>query len=98
MELGIAGPAEVDEMVKTGLGWPMGVFELLDDSSFDAFYHAQQYLNDNLGERYAVPELASKLMDAGYLGDPKLKPGSKGGWYDYLGAERAPKPQKAPKK
>ena len=98
VELGIAGPAEVDEMVKTGLGWPMGVFELLDDSSFDAFYHAQKYLNENLGDRYAVPALATELMDAGYLGDPKLKPGSKGGWYDYLGAERAPKPQKAPKK
>lgn len=35
VELGIAGPAEIDEMVKTGLGWPMGVFELLDASSFE---------------------------------------------------------------
>ncbi len=95
VELGIAGPAEIDEMVKTGLGWPMGVFELLDDSSFDAFYHAQEYLHETCGERYAVPPLAHELMNAGYLGDPKSKPGSRGGWYDYLGAERAPK---APKK
>ncbi|MBT6095823.1 MAG: 3-hydroxyacyl-CoA dehydrogenase family protein [Rhodospirillaceae bacterium] len=98
VELGIAGPAEVDEMVKTGLGWPMGVFELLDDSSFDAFYHAQEYLHETCGERYVVPPLAREVMSAGYTGDPKLKPGSLGGWYDYLGAERAPKAQKVQKK
>ncbi|MEE9589015.1 MAG: 3-hydroxyacyl-CoA dehydrogenase NAD-binding domain-containing protein [Hyphomicrobiaceae bacterium] len=94
VELGVAGPAEIDEMVKTGLGWPMGVFELLDASSFDAFYHAQEYLFETCGERYAVPPLARSVMKAGYLGDPKSKPGSRGGWYDFLGAERPAKPQK----
>ena len=50
VELGIAGPAEVDEMCKTGLGWPMGVFEMLDDTAnFDAFYHAQEYLFETCG-------------------------------------------------
>src|SRR5581483_564204 len=33
VESGVAGPAEIDEMVKTGLGWPMGVFELFDDTA-----------------------------------------------------------------
>ncbi|GMQ97755.1 MAG: 3-hydroxyacyl-CoA dehydrogenase NAD-binding domain-containing protein [Acidimicrobiia bacterium] len=88
VELGIAGPAEVDEMVKTGLGWPMGVFELLDASSFEAFYHAQEYLHDKCGERYAVPPLAVEAYEAGYLGSPDLKPGSKGGWYDFLASDR----------
>jgi 3-hydroxybutyryl-CoA dehydrogenase len=98
VELGIAGPAEVDEMVKTGLGWPMGVFELLDDTaSFDSFYHAQEYLFETCGERYAVPPLARKVFVAGYRGNPKLKPGSRGGWYDFLGAERPPKPEKKKK-
>ncbi len=95
VELGIAGPAEIDEMVKTGLGWPMGVFELLDDTaSFDSFYHAQQYLFETCGERYAIPPLARKVFTAGYRGAPKLKPGSRGGWYDFLGAERPPKADK----
>ena len=95
VELGVAGPAEIDEMVKTGLGWPMGVFELLDDAAaFDSFYHAQEYLFETCGERYAVPTLAHKVFRAGFLGDPKLKPGSKGGWYDFLGVERVPKPLK----
>lgn len=95
VELGIAGPAEVDEMCKTGLGWPMGVFELLDDTaSFDSFYHAQEYLFETCGERYAIPPLARKVFLSGYRGNPKLKPGSRGGWYDFLGAARPPKPER----
>lgn len=89
VELGVAGPAEIDEMVKTGLGWPMGVFELLDDTaSFDSWYHAQEYLHQTCGERYAVPPIARKVFQAGYRGAPALKPGSRGGWYDFLGATR----------
>ena len=95
VELGIAGPAEIDEMCKTGLGWPMGVFELLDDAAaFDSYYQAQTYLHETCGERYAIPPLARKVFLAGYKGNPKLKPGSRGGFYDFLGIER---PEKAPK-
>lgn len=89
VELGIAGPAEIDEMVKTGLGWPMGVFELLDDTaSFDAWFHAQEYLQSMCGERYQVPPLARRVFDAGYLGDKTFKPSSRGGWYEFLHAAR----------
>lgn len=92
VELGIAGPAEIDEMVKIGLGWPMGVFELLDDTaSFDSWYHAQEYLHETCGERYAIPPLARKVFSAGYRGSAELKPGSRGGWYDYLAAPRPSK-------
>jgi 3-hydroxybutyryl-CoA dehydrogenase len=89
VELGVAGPAEIDEMVKTGLGWPMGVFEMLDDTaSFDSWFHAQEYLHETCGERYSIPPLARKVFRAGYRGAPALKPGSRGGWYDFLGAQR----------
>jgi 3-hydroxybutyryl-CoA dehydrogenase len=92
VELGIAGPAEIDEMCKTGLGWPMGVFELLDDAAaFDSYYQAQTYLHETCGERYAIPPLARKVFLAGYKGNPKLKPGSRGGFYDFLGIERPEK-------
>lgn len=95
VELGIAGPAEVDEMVKTGLGWPMGVFELLDDTaSFDAWYHAQEYLHAMCGDRYAVPPLARQVFSAGYLGDKTFKATSRGGWYEFLGAARPQNPGK----
>jgi 3-hydroxybutyryl-CoA dehydrogenase len=86
VQQGICGIREVDEMVKTGLGWPMGVFELLDKTaSFDSWYHAQEYLAETLGERYAVPPIARKVFLAGFRGAPQLKPGSRGGWYDYYG-------------
>jgi len=89
VEDGVAGPAEVDAMVKTGLGWPMGVFELLDDAAaFDSFVHAQDYLAETCGDRYAVPPLAQAVFAAGYRGAPALKPGSRGGWYDFLGVAR----------
>ncbi|MDP6269809.1 MAG: hypothetical protein QF398_05415, partial [Alphaproteobacteria bacterium] len=58
---------------------------------------AQSYLFETLGERYAVPALARKVILAGYKGDPKFKPDSKGGWYEFLGAERPPKPEKKKK-
>ena len=88
---GIAGPAEIDEMCRTGLGWPMGVFELLDDAAaFDSYYQSQQYLHETLGDGYAVPALARKVFLAGYRGNPELKPGSRGGWYDFLKAGRTP--------
>ncbi|MCA1726831.1 MAG: 3-hydroxyacyl-CoA dehydrogenase family protein, partial [Actinobacteria bacterium] len=67
VEIGVAGPREIDEMLKAGLGWPMGVFELLDETaSFDSWYHAQEYLFETLGERYAIPPLARKVFRAGY--------------------------------
>jgi 3-hydroxybutyryl-CoA dehydrogenase len=92
VDLGVAGPGEIDEMVKTGLGWPMGVFEMLDDTaSFDSWYHAQDYLHQTCGERYAIPPLARKVFHAGYRGSPDLKPGSRGGWYDFLGVARPDK-------
>jgi 3-hydroxybutyryl-CoA dehydrogenase len=92
VELGVAGPSEIDEMCKTGLGWPMGVFELLDDAAaFDSYYQAQTYLHETCGERYAIPPLARKVFLAGYKGNPKLKPGSRGGFYDFLGIERPEK-------
>ena len=89
VEQGIARIPDIDEMNKTGSGWPMGVFEFLDETaSFDAYYHAQIYLHQTLGDRYRVPALARKVFEAGYLGNPRLKPGSKGGWYDFFGEEK----------
>lgn len=92
---GIATMSQIDEMVKTGLGWPMGVFEFLDDTaSFEAWYHAQEYLFETLGDRYPVPAVARKLYKARYLGSPLLKTNSEGGWYDFFGETRPPKKTK----
>lgn len=85
VEEGVVGPAEIDEMVKTGLGWPMGVFELMDGSGgFDAWYGAQEYLREKCGDRYDIPPLAERVRAAGYHGDPSVTPGSRGGWHAYF--------------
>ena len=69
-----------------------GAFDLRDDAAaFDSFYQAQSYLHETCGERYAIPPLARKVFLAGYKGNPKLKPGSKGGFYDFLGIDRSAK-------
>jgi len=84
IEEGVAGPAERDEMVKSGLGWPMGIFELMDGSGgFDALYDAQQYLREKCGERYDIPPLAERARAAGYRGNPKVNPESRGGWHAF---------------
>ncbi|PSR32032.1 MAG: 3-hydroxyacyl-CoA dehydrogenase [Sulfobacillus benefaciens] len=85
VEQGVARVEDIDTMTKLGLGWPMGLFELMDSTgSFDAWFHAQQYLQETLGDRYAVPPLARKVFLSGFLGNPALKPQSKGGWHDYF--------------
>ncbi len=85
VENGVANVEDIDTMTKLGLGWPMGLFELMDSTgSFDAWFHAQQYLQETLGERYAMPPLARKMFLSGFLGNPVLKPQSKGGWRDYF--------------
>ena len=38
--------------------------------------------------------MARKVFKAGYRGNPKLKPGSRGGWYDFLDVERPPREKK----
>jgi 3-hydroxybutyryl-CoA dehydrogenase len=35
-------------------------------------------------KHYAPPTALKKLVFSGYLGDKKLKLGSKGGWYDFF--------------
>jgi hypothetical protein len=36
---------------------------------------------------------AAKVFLAGYRGDPKFKPDSKGGWYEFLGVPRSERPK-----
>ncbi|MGD2124861.1 MAG: 3-hydroxyacyl-CoA dehydrogenase NAD-binding domain-containing protein [Desulfobacteraceae bacterium] len=86
VELGIVGIKEFDDMCKLGLGWPVGVFEMLDSAGpLDAWFHSLSYIHEVTGEpRYAPPVLGRKLLEAGYLCKPEVKPGSRGGWYDFF--------------
>ena len=84
-EAGIAGIREIDEMTKLAFHHPMGPFQLMDLIGLDTVYHISEYLYSMLREpQYKPPITLMKLVLSGYLGDPKLKPESKGGWYSYF--------------
>ncbi|MEM0089381.1 MAG: 3-hydroxyacyl-CoA dehydrogenase NAD-binding domain-containing protein [Archaeoglobaceae archaeon] len=88
-ELGIAGIKEIDEMCKLAFGFPMGPFELMDLIGLDTVYHIAEYLyNETKESHYAPPNTLKKLVFSGYIGDKKLKFGSKGGWYDFYGIKK----------
>jgi 3-hydroxybutyryl-CoA dehydrogenase len=85
-ETGIAGIEEIDKMCRLAFGWPMGPIELLDVVGLDTFVHVITYLYEETGDNRFVPPLTvKKLVKSGYIGK---KPGSKGGFYEYLGVER----------
>ncbi len=84
-EQGIAGIKEIDTMVKLGFNWPMGPFELADFVGLDTIYHVLEYVYNETGNpAYKPPLILRKLVLAGYLGDPRQKPGSRGGFYEYF--------------
>ncbi|MEM1537461.1 MAG: 3-hydroxyacyl-CoA dehydrogenase family protein [Candidatus Nezhaarchaeales archaeon] len=84
-ELGIAGIKEIDTMCKLGFNMPLGPFELHDMVGIDVQLHVLEYLYRETGDpRYAPPTILKKLVKAGYRGDPRFNPGSKGGFYDYF--------------
>jgi 3-hydroxybutyryl-CoA dehydrogenase len=85
-EAGIAGIKEIDQMAKLCFNMPMGPFELHDMAGIDVQLHVMEYLYKETGDpRYAPPLILKKLVKAGYYGDRKYNPKSKGGFYDYFG-------------
>jgi 3-hydroxybutyryl-CoA dehydrogenase len=88
-ERGIAGIKEIDTMCKLAFGFPMGPFELMDLIGLDTAVHICEYLHRETGEeQFVTPISLKKLVLSGYLGDERLKPGSKGGWYRYYRIEK----------
>jgi 3-hydroxybutyryl-CoA dehydrogenase len=81
VEAGVAAPADIDRAVKTGLGYPMGPFELLDLVGLDTHLLVAEALYASTHEpRAAVPALVKRMIAAGQLG---RKTGQ--GFYTYRG-------------
>jgi 3-hydroxybutyryl-CoA dehydrogenase len=88
-EKGVAGIKEIDEMCKLAFGFPMGPFELMDLIGLDTAMHISEYLfSETKDVQFITPITLKKLVLSGYIGDEKLKPGSKGGWYKFYGIEK----------
>ena len=88
-ENSVAGIKEIDTMSKLGFGFPMGPFELMDLIGLDTIMHISEYLYQETGEAiFKTPLTLKKLVLSGYIGDKKIKSGSKGGWYDFYILEK----------
>ena len=82
-EQGVASKEEIDQLVKYGLGFPIGPFELGDFIGLDVALDVTDYVHEETGDPYyAPPHSLKRLVRAGRLGH---KTG--GGFYDYVGRE-----------
>jgi 3-hydroxybutyryl-CoA dehydrogenase len=89
LEKGVADVRDIDITMRLGYGYPVGPFELGDLVGLDARLRNMEALYSETGdEKFKPPELLRRLVAEGYLGDPKTKPGSKGGYYEYFGLVR----------
>ncbi len=89
LEKGIATVQDIDNAMKLGYGYPLGPFELGDLVGLDTRLRNMQALyEETKDERFKPPSLLRTLVSEGYLGDPKLRKGSKGGYYEFFGLKR----------
>lgn len=88
-EAGIADIEGIDEMTKLAFRHPMGPFELMDLIGLDTMLHIGEYIYNITKEPHYKPPIAlRKLVLSEYIGDPKYKLGSKGGWRTYYGGSQ----------
>jgi 3-hydroxybutyryl-CoA dehydrogenase len=79
LEEGVASKEEIDLLVKKGIGFPIGPFELADLIGLDVGLDVISYLHQELGDPYyAPPRLLKSMVSAGKLG---RKSGE--GFYEY---------------
>jgi 3-hydroxybutyryl-CoA dehydrogenase len=89
LERNIASIRDIDLAMRLGYGYPMGPFELGDLVGLDSRLRNMNALYRETGEeKFRPPEMLKKLVAEGFLGNPKSKPGSKGGYYEYFHLER----------
>jgi len=89
LEHKISNVRDIDLSMRLGYGYPMGPFELGDLVGLDARLRNMHILYVQTKDpRFRPPKLLRRLVAEGYLGDPKLKQGSKGGYYEYFGLKR----------
>lgn len=83
-ETGVAKIEDIDEMTKLAFRHPLGPFELMDLIGLDTMLNVGEYVySRTLEPQYRPPLTLRKLVLSEYIGDPKIKPRSRGGWRDY---------------
>ncbi|HSY61319.1 MAG TPA: 3-hydroxyacyl-CoA dehydrogenase family protein, partial [Cytophaga sp.] len=76
---GVAGIAEIDQIMKLGMAHPMGPLQLADYIGLDVCLHIMEVLHTGFGNaKYAPCPLLVKMVHAGFLGQKTKK-----GFYDW---------------
>jgi 3-hydroxybutyryl-CoA dehydrogenase len=89
LENGVASIRDIDLAMRLGYGYPVGPFELGDLVGLDSrLRNMEAMYSETKDTRFKPPKILEKLVSEGYLGDPKTKKGSKGGYYEYFGLNR----------
>ena len=83
VEEGVCSVEDVDKICKFGLGHPMGIFALMDQTGLDLNLKVQQLLFESYGERYRPGAQLQRRVDSGYLG---RKSGQ--GFYEYAAKKK----------
>jgi 3-hydroxybutyryl-CoA dehydrogenase len=79
LEEGVASKEDIDLIVKKGIGFPIGPFELGDLIGLDVGLDVISYVHDELGEPYYTPpRIIKEMVRAGRLGRKTGK-----GFYEY---------------
>ena len=79
LEEGVASKEEIDLIVKKGIGFPIGPFELGDLIGLDVGLDVISYVHDELGDPYYTPpRIIKEMVRANRLGRKTGK-----GFYDY---------------
>ena len=78
IEEGVASPEDIDKICLYGLGHPVGICKLLDQTGHDLNVSVDQILFDAYGERFRPSPVLQRFVDSGRLG---RKSGA--GFYSY---------------
>ncbi|GAA1156005.1 3-hydroxyacyl-CoA dehydrogenase family protein [Nesterenkonia sandarakina] len=78
VEEGVAAPADIDNAMVLGYRFPIGPLALTDIVGLDVRLGIAEYLESQLGERFAPPKLMREMVARGELGKKSGK-----GFYDY---------------
>jgi 3-hydroxybutyryl-CoA dehydrogenase len=82
LEEGVASAQDIDAAMTLGYGFPMGPLRLTDLVGIDVRLGIARYLAEELGPRFAPPQLMIDMVERGELGRKSGR-----GFYDWSGDE-----------
>lgn len=93
LEDGTASARDIDTAMKLGYNHAMGPFETANLVGLDTrLRNLEALYQQTSDEKWIPPKTLREMVNHGFLGDPSRRPGSKGGYYEYLESSPDPNP------